>query len=106
MGTSKSFVTPSGGAWTAPKRLLTAAIGTGAPFDAEDFVHSAFQALGGVGMNRQAPSGGNGGRGSGVTGGGERARGGRAQGRSASAGGAAFNNAVRGLGAFGAQVGS
>lgn len=109
MGTSKSFKTPAGGAWTRPKRQLTDFIGgrtpDGEPFDAQRFVRRAMGALGGVGMKPRLTSS-DGSRSSGVIGsgggGGGRAERGGAQGSS----GGGLSSAVRGLGGFGSQVAS
>jgi len=104
MGTSKSFKTPGGGAWTSPKRQLTNHITGKAPFDAQRFVRGAMRALGGVGMKPRVTSGGDGGYAPASRDGGGEARGGRGGSGRSSAGGAALSGAVQRLGGFGAQV--
>jgi hypothetical protein len=107
MGTSKSFETPAGGAWTRPKRQLTTYVTGGAggdlPFDAQVFVYSAMAALGGVGIKPRLtngpPSASSADRGiQGTTP--------LIDGHGSAGGVGALSSAVRNLGGFGAQVSS
>ncbi len=105
MGTSKSFATPSGGAWTSPKRQLTDCVTGREPLDAKLFVRSAMRAVGGVGMKPRVTLGG-GESHAPSSGGGGGARGGSNRSGRPSAGVSAFSGVVRGVGGFGAQVAS
>src|ERR1700678_1213042 len=104
MGTSKSFTTPAGGAWTSPKRQLTDFVhdqtGSRAPFDAQRFVRSALGALGGIGIKPRISTGGDGNpsRPSPHGGGVRRRTRRRGSGSSSPGGGAALGSAVQGLG--------
>ena len=109
MGTSKSPKTPTGGAWTSPKKQLTENIGGGTSFDAHRFVRSALGALGGIAMKPRSTSASDVRRASASTGGGatQRPRSpGGGTGGGATGGGAALSGALRGLGGFGTQIGS
>jgi len=104
--------TPTGGAFTSPKRQLTDHItgqgqtDGGAPFDAQRFVRSALGALGGVGLKPRLTSRSDGGF-SGGGGGAVRPRSRRGGGGGgAPGGGGALSGAVQGLGGFGTQVAS
>jgi len=106
MGTSKSLRTPTGGAFTSPKKQLTLHLarqgGSAETLDAERFVRSALGALGGIAIKPRAASGGSGGfsaSGRGVLGRSAQASEGRGR-----AGGVALSGAVQGLGGFGTQV--
>lgn len=108
MGTSKSFKTPAGGAWTSPKRQLTDYItGHTGTFDAPRFVRSALGALGGVGMKPRIASTLDRSRVGEGTGASRevRTQRGRRDGAGSVSGGA-LSSAVQGLGGFGSQVSS
>jgi len=102
MGTSKSFETPSGGAWTEPRRQLRLAIHDLEALAAQQFVRSALRALGGIGIQPRTSS-------LEINASAEDFEAGAGSGRAQTAAGGgrvALSGAVRGLGGFGSQVAS
>jgi len=97
MGTSQSFLTPSGGQWSQAKSDITDFIGGNANITPSRIIGGTIRASGGLGPALPSSSLGSsgGGTSTGSTGG---SRGGRISGRSA------VGRAVSGLGAFGSGV--